>query len=137
MSRTLNMCLVNPDFVEAMRDLVGTQSDIMVRAGISWNSWAKIVAGMPVRLSVGERLRDRVIGELGKSPAVRRMFAGGPDGEAIDLAALAAAFLTPVTVDPAGTRGPVPGPREPYLGAATRTAIPGSGGARVGAGIGH
>lgn len=47
MSRTLNMCIVNPDLVEEIRKLVGSQAEIMTRVGISWNSLTKIASGMP------------------------------------------------------------------------------------------
>ena len=103
MSRTLNMCIVNPDLVEEIRKLVGSQAEIMTRVGISWNSWTKIASGMPVRLSVGERLRSRVIGELRKSPAVRRRFPCASGG-GLDEAALEAAFLTRFVV-PGGRAG--------------------------------
>lgn len=97
MSRKLNMCIVNADLVEEIAPLVGSQSDIMTRVGISWNSWVKVVDGLPIRLSVGERLRSRVIGELRKSPAIQEKFpcscAGG-----VDEAALEEAFLERVSL---------------------------------------
>ena len=58
------MCIVDPALVSAIEPLVGGQSAIMQRCGISWNSWIKIVGGLPVTLAVAERLRVNVLRRL-------------------------------------------------------------------------
>lgn len=58
----MNMCIVNPMIVEVIGPFVGSQ-DITIRLGISWNSWIKIAGGMPVRLSVGQRLKSRIMSD--------------------------------------------------------------------------
>lgn len=55
------MCVINPIIVPLIAPLVGGQSDIMVRVGISWNSWNKILDGQPIRLSMAERFRARIL----------------------------------------------------------------------------
>lgn len=55
------MCVVNPVFVDGLSQLVGSQMVVMRRLGISWNTWTKIRSGRPVTLSVGERLRSRIV----------------------------------------------------------------------------
>lgn len=91
------MCIVNADLVEDIAPLVGSQSEIMTRVGISWNSWVKVVDGLPIRLSVGERLRSRVIGDLRRSRAIQAKFPRrAADG--VDEAALEEAFLERVSL---------------------------------------
>lgn len=92
MSRKLNMCVVNADLVQEIALLVGSQSEIMTRVGISWNSWTKVVRGLPIRLSVGERLRSRVIRELKNSPTIQEKFPCSSAG-GVDEAVLEEAFL--------------------------------------------
>ena len=96
MARDIRMCSVNPELIEAVGHLVGTQSEIMTRAGISWNSWIKIVSGLPVRLSVGERLRARVLREAETIPDLRKMFPPSKFGEIVDHRAIERVVLTPV-----------------------------------------
>lgn len=89
------MCIVNPALVAEIAPLTGSQSEIMRRAGISWNSWIKVSAGLPIRVSVGRRLKARILPRAHESEALRRRFpAETMDG--IDRAALDAAFLRPV-----------------------------------------
>lgn len=95
-NRSLKMCVINSELVDELAALVGTQSDIMIRSGISWNSWIKIVGGLPVRRTVGERFRSQMLDELGQRPAVRSKFASPDRPGQIDMRALERAFLTPV-----------------------------------------
>lgn len=98
MQKELKMCIVNLEIVNLISSIAGSQMDIMSRIGISWNSWIKIVGGLPVRLTVGERLRSRVVGQLYDVP--------GPSGHAarvrmaidLDRSELERIFLKPVTV---------------------------------------
>lgn len=92
------MCVVNSDLVEEVSRLVGTQAEIMRRVGISWNSWVKIVNGLPIRLSVGERLRSRVLNELRTSPDIREKFPSAMAADGVDELALEEAFLKPASV---------------------------------------
>jgi hypothetical protein len=55
-----NMCVINPALVPLIAPLVGSQAEIMLRVGISWNSWNKILAAQPIRISMAERFRDRI-----------------------------------------------------------------------------
>lgn len=55
-----NMCVINPVLVPMIAPLVGSQSEIMLRVGISWNSWNKILDGRPIRISMAERFRERI-----------------------------------------------------------------------------
>lgn len=55
-----NMCVINPALVPLIAPFVGSQSEIMLRVGISWNSWNKILAARPIRISMAERFRDRI-----------------------------------------------------------------------------
>lgn len=55
------MCVINPAVVRLIAPLVGSQSEIMVRVGISWNSWNKLQEGLPIRCSMAERFRDRIL----------------------------------------------------------------------------
>lgn len=88
------MCIVNPALVEDIAPLAGSQSKIMRRAGISWNSWIKVSAGLPIRVSVGRRLKERILQRAHESDGLRRKFpAETADG--LDRAALDAAFLRP------------------------------------------
>lgn len=61
MSRLKVMCLVNPEVVARLAPVVGPQANIMQNLGISWNTWIKISAGHPIRLSVAQRLKNRVL----------------------------------------------------------------------------
>lgn len=91
----LGMCIVNPALVADIAPLTGSQSEIMRRAGISWNSWIKVSAGLPIRLSVGRRLKERILPRAHEIESLCRRFpAQTADG--IDRAALDAAFLRPV-----------------------------------------
>ncbi|MBB4633463.1 hypothetical protein [Sphingosinicella soli] len=92
---TPGMCIVNPSLVPDIASLTGSQSEIMRRAGISWNSWIKVCGGLPIRLSVGRRFKDRVLARAHESECLRRRFPGGAEG-GIDHVALDAAFLRPV-----------------------------------------
>ncbi|MET0374486.1 MAG: hypothetical protein ABW128_09540 [Rhizorhabdus sp.] len=115
-NRSLKMCVINSDLVEDLAEVVGTQSDIMARSGISWNSWIKIVGGLPVRRTVGERFRSQVLDELGQRPSVRSRFASTERPEQIDMMALESAFLTPVEFTQGDNRG------EPQLRSVRRAA---------------
>lgn len=88
------MCIVNRDFVDDIAKRIGSQSEIMVRVGISWNTWIKIAAGQPIRLTVGERLKARILKEI-CSPIAE---GEGAEAYAQTIAQLGAAFLTPVRV---------------------------------------
>ncbi|MBW7946748.1 MAG: hypothetical protein H3C60_10015 [Sphingomonadaceae bacterium] len=68
------MCIVNPALVEDIAPLAGSQSKIMRRAGISWNSWIKVSAGLPIRVSVGRRLKERILQRAHESDGLRRKF---------------------------------------------------------------
>lgn len=61
MKRPMAMCRVHPDIVRAAAGKTGGRDRIMQTFGISWNSWMKISAGAPVKRSVAERFRDRVM----------------------------------------------------------------------------
>lgn len=89
------MCIVNPALVADIAPLAGSQSEIMRRAGISWNSWIKVCAGLPIRVSVGRRLKARILPRAHESEGLRRRFPAETMGD-IDRAALDAAFLRPV-----------------------------------------
>ena len=98
MARMLKMCVVNAEFVDELGKMVGSQAEIMTRVGISWNTWNKLVDGQPIRLTVGERLRSRVLDDLDAMPGLKEKFS--PDGEEDkpDLRALERAFFKPVTL---------------------------------------
>ena len=106
MQRQPAMCIVNSDLVEDLEPLVGSQAEVMQRLGISWNSWIKIVAGLPVRRSVGERLRDRALAQAAAVQGLKAKFPCtlAPDG--INRAALESAFMLPAANDV----GPAPRP---------------------------
>ena len=87
--RTLVMCTVNPILVGGLAQLVGTQFEIMTRAGISWNSWIKVRAGQPVTLSVGQRLKARIL----TNPAAVELLALKCGAK--DVASLERLFLLP------------------------------------------
>ena len=87
------MCIINPMLVEDIVPLAGGQADIMCRIGISWNSWIKILAGQPVRQSLGERLRTRILAAAEGIEGFGAKFPAAGGG--LDRAALAAAFLLP------------------------------------------
>ena len=94
------MCIVNPALVADIAPLMGSQSEIMLRAGISWNSWIKVSAGLPIRVSVGRRLKARILQCAHESEGLRRRFPA-ETAEGIDRTALDAAFLRPIA--PAAT----------------------------------
>ena len=87
------MCIVNPALVADIAPLTGSQSDIMRRAGISWNSWIKITGGLPVRHSLAHRFKARVLATAEEVEGFRRKFPSPCGG--IDRAALDDAFLLP------------------------------------------
>jgi hypothetical protein len=93
------MCIVNRDLVEDLEPLVGSQAEVMRRLGISWNSWIKIVAGLPVRASVGQRLKERTLAHAPALQGLRTKFPCtlAPDG--INRAALESAFMLPAAND--------------------------------------
>ena len=115
-NRSLKMCVINADLVDDLAALVGTQSDIMARSGISWNSWIKIVGGLPVRRTVGERFRANILHKLGQRPGVQSRFAPLDGSEQVDMSALERAFLTPVDFSQGENRG------EPQLRSVRRAA---------------
>ena len=100
MRRQIGMCVVNRALVEDIAPLVGSQIDVMRRIGISWNSWIKVVAGLPVRLSVGQRLKARVLAQAASVPGFRRKYPSNVAPDGIERAALDAAFLRPVSLPP-------------------------------------
>ncbi|MCE7798417.1 hypothetical protein LWE61_17910 [Sphingobium sufflavum] len=53
---------VDPDLVDRLRAMVTHRTDAALteRFGISYNTWRKLIAGMPVRASVLSRLEARV-----------------------------------------------------------------------------
>lgn len=110
------MCVINSDLIDDLAEVVGTQSDIMARSGISWNSWIKIVGGLPVRRTVGERFRSQILDELLQRPGVRLRFASPDKPEQVDVRALESAFLTPVEFMQGDNRG------EPQLRSVRRAA---------------
>src|SRR5690606_5316759 len=83
MARALKMCIVDPALVSAIEPLVGGQSAIMQRCGISWNSWIKIVGGLPVTLAVAERLRVNVLRQLEAAADLRPQVAGRVPASAV------------------------------------------------------
>lgn len=85
------MCVINPTLVPLIAPLVGGQSDIMLRVGISWNSWNKLLDGLPVRLSMAERFRMR-IANIAESDAAFIAAYPAPDGT-LDRDTLDAEFL--------------------------------------------
>lgn len=86
-----NMCVINPALVPLIAPLVGSQSEIMVRVGISWNSWNKILATQPIRISMAERFRDR-IGRI--APETDSFIAAFPAAEGgLDRTAFENAFI--------------------------------------------
>lgn len=89
------MCIVNRDFVDDLAPMVGTNTDVMQRLGISWNSWIKIVAGMPVRKSLGLRLKERALAQAAAVDGFRRKFPCTTSADGIDREALDRAFLRP------------------------------------------
>jgi hypothetical protein len=101
MSRNHKMCVVNSGLLEEIGKLVGSQAEIMTRVGISWNTWGKICQGLPVRTSVGERLRTRVLDEVAAMPSLRRKYPSSSPNEIVDFQALASDFLRPVVKDSA------------------------------------
>lgn len=88
----LKMCIVNPVLVADIAPLVGTQAEIMRRTGISWNSWIKICAGFPIRLSVGRRFRDWVLGVAHDIEPFRARFPD-PVSRSVNRKALKTVFL--------------------------------------------
>ncbi|MEI9927328.1 MAG: hypothetical protein WDN44_05955 [Sphingomonas sp.] len=107
MHHVSGMCIVNSALVEDLAPLAGSQAAVMEKLGISWNSWIKIVAGLPIRRSVGLRVKERALAVEG----IKRRFpsASAPDG--IDRAALDDAFLLPAESTPAPARLGEYGPR--------------------------
>lgn len=87
------MCIINPELVDDIAPLVGGQAEIMCRIGISWNSWIKIVGGLPVRHSLGERFKARILATAEEIDGFRRKFPS--TGGGFDRAAMADAFLLP------------------------------------------
>lgn len=88
------MCVINPAVVELIAPLVGGQSDIMVRVGISWNSWNKLLDGLPIRCSMAERLRTRVLSLAENLESFIRAYPAETGG--LDRTALEADFMRPV-----------------------------------------
>ena len=99
MQRRPEMCIVNSELVEDLEPLVGSQAEVMQRLGISWNSWIKIVAGLPVRKSVGQRLKERALAQAASVQGLKAKFpcSSAPDG--INRAALDNAFMFPAAND--------------------------------------
>jgi hypothetical protein len=105
MARELKMCIVDPALVSAIEPLIGGQAAIMQRCGISWNSWIKIVGGLPVTLAVAERLRVNVLRQLQAGADLPPYVAGRIPASAVF--ALERPFSSPVTFTP-GERQSMP-----------------------------
>ncbi|MDF0544748.1 hypothetical protein PX699_20575 [Sphingobium sp. H39-3-25] len=93
MDQATGMCIVNPDVVPVLAPFAGGQTTIMRCLGISWNTWIKIAAGQLVRMSVGLRLRDRVLSNPDMMRALCARYPVAGSSADIDLAALGHAFL--------------------------------------------
>lgn len=107
------MCFINPIIVPLIAPLVGGQSEIMVRVGISWNSWNKILDGQPIRLSMAERFRTRIVTMAGELDSFASLYPGMHGG--LDDAALEADFVKPALIAeemPVGSRMPQVSARE-------------------------
>lgn len=92
------MCVVNPALVGDIVHLVGGQCEIMTKIGISWNSWIKITGGLPVRRSLAQRFKARVLAAAEEIEGFRRKFPSACGG--LDHAALDEAFLLPSAAPP-------------------------------------
>jgi hypothetical protein len=90
------MCHINPALVPLIAPLVGSQSEIMVRVGISWNSWNKILDGQSIRCSMAERFRVKILGLAENLESFARAYPAAGGG--LDMAALEADFLKPIYV---------------------------------------
>lgn len=90
-----HMCVINPDLVDEIGHLVGGQCEIMTRIGISWNSWIKIVSGLPVRRSLAHRFKARVLASADRIQGFHQKFP--LPGGGLDYAALDDAFFLPST----------------------------------------
>lgn len=90
------MCHINPALVPLIAPLVGGQSEIMVRVGISWNSWNKILDGQTIRCSMAERFRAKILTLAVDLDSFARAYPAADGG--LDIAALEADFLKPVTL---------------------------------------
>lgn len=88
-----NMCVINPALVPMIAPLVGSQSEIMLRVGISWNSWNKILDGRTIRISMAERFRDRIGKIACETDSFINAFPASTGG--LDVAAFEAAFILP------------------------------------------
>lgn len=91
------MCTVHPQIVALMAPLVGSQSEIMVRMGISWNSWNKLLDGQPIRCSMAERLRTRILNMAENLDSFIAAFPAADGG--LDRAALEQGFMTPLCAE--------------------------------------
>lgn len=92
--RKLKMCVVNPLLIDGLGQLVGSQLEVMTHLGISWNTWIKIRSGQPVKLSLGRRLRSRIVADRKAREVVRRE-AGSPRLRDLDAEGLERIFLLP------------------------------------------
>lgn len=92
--RILEMCVVNPELVGNLAQLVGSQAEVMGRLGISWNTWVKIRTGRPILMSVGRRLRSRILNNADAVSRFRREFPSSCEA-GVDRGALEAAFFLP------------------------------------------
>lgn len=107
MQQQMGMCIVNRDLVEDLEPLVGSQAEVMQRLGISWNSWIKIVAGLPVRRSVGQRLKERTLAHAAALDGLKSKFPCNVAPDGLNRAALDSAFMLPAAkeVGPAMSPG--------------------------------
>lgn len=90
--RKLKMCVVNPLLIDGLGQLIGSQLEVMTRLGISWNTWIKIRSGQPVKLSLGRRLRSRVVADRKAREVIRRR---SPRLRELDAEGLERIFLLP------------------------------------------
>jgi hypothetical protein len=102
------MCIVNRMLVEDIAPLADSQHDVMRRLGISWNCWIKIAGGMPIRLSVGLRLRTRIMESAGSMPGLREKYPSNATVDGVDHVALKASFLRMVSISSKARPSAVP-----------------------------
>lgn len=88
------MCVINREIVDDLATLTATSADMMQRLGISWNSWMKIVAGLPIRRSLALRFRDRILEQAASIEGFRQKFPCASSDDGIDRSALERAFLS-------------------------------------------
>lgn len=114
------MCQINPKLVPLITPLVGSQSEIMVRVGISWNSWNKILDGQSIRCSMAERFRAKILSLAVNMESFAAAYPAADGG--LDAAALEADFIKPITVADAALKVAAAPPEKPTEITAEKTA---------------